>query len=431
MGRQFVRISLGGVKDEAEIRGHRRTYVGAMPGKIIQALKQAGTNNPIFVLDEIDKLGSDFRGDPSSAMLEVLDPEQNSAFRDHYLNLDFDLSNVMFLATANVLESIPQALRDRMEVIQLSGYSEEEKHIIARKYLVRKQMEENGVTERHIEFKDDGLKEIISKYTREAGLRNLEREVGSVCRKVAREVAEGKDEKHIITAKAVEKLLGPAKYLSDDDLDHNEVGVVTGLAWTQHGGEILYIEASKMKGKGNLTLTGQLGDVMKESATAAMSYVRSHSKELGVDDSAFSEWDIHIHLPAGAIPKDGPSAGITLTTAIVSLLSGIPVRKDVAMTGEVTLLGKVLPIGGLKEKSLAAMRRGIKDVLIPYRNIKDLEEIPEEFRKKLNFIPVKNVYEVLDVALEKKITTLKRTSDAPPSSGEKSRRKSRMVAGAA
>lgn len=429
MGRQFVRVSLGGVKDEAEIRGHRRTYVGAMPGKIIQALKQAGTNNPIFILDEIDKLGSDFRGDPSSAMLEVLDPEQNFAFRDHYLNLDFDLSNVMFLATANVLESIPQALRDRMEVIQLSGYSEEEKQIIARKYLIKKQMEENGITERHAEFKDDGIKTLVSSYTKEAGLRNLEREIGSVCRKIAKDVVLGNDEKVVVTGKVVEKLLGPPRYISEDDLERNEIGVSTGLAWTQFGGEILYIEATKMKGKGALTLTGQLGDVMKESATAAMSYVRSHAKDLGVDESFFSEFDLHLHIPAGAIPKDGPSAGITLTTALVSLISGIPVRKDVAMTGEVTLLGKVLPIGGLKEKSLAAMRHGIKDVLIPFRNIKDLEDIPEEFRKKLNFIPVKNVTEVLDVALEKKISTLKR--DTGHSSGDKTKRKTRMVAGAA
>ncbi|MBK9293739.1 MAG: endopeptidase La [Oligoflexia bacterium] len=429
MGRQFVRISLGGVKDEAEIRGHRRTYVGAMPGKIIQALKQAGTNNPIFVLDEIDKLGSDFRGDPSSAMLEVLDPEQNFAFRDHYVNLDFDLSNVMFLATANILENIPQALRDRMEVIQLSGYSEEEKQIIAKKYLIKKQTEENGISERHIEFKDDGIKSLISNYTKEAGLRNLEREIGSVCRKVAKQVAQGDDSKVVVTAKIVEKLLGPAKFLDEDDLEKNEVGVSTGLAWTQFGGEILYIEATKMKGKGALTLTGQLGDVMKESATAAMSYVRSHAKELGVDESLFSEFDLHLHIPAGAIPKDGPSAGITLTTALVSLLTGIAVRKDVAMTGEITLTGKVLPIGGLKEKSLAAMRHGIKDICIPFRNIKDLEDIPEEFRKKLNFIPVKSITEVLDVALEKKISTLKR--EAPSGSGDKSRKKARMVAGAA
>ncbi len=430
MGRQFVRISLGGVKDEAEIRGHRRTYVGAMPGRIIQGLKQAGTNNPIFVLDEIDKLGSDFRGDPSSAMLEVLDPEQNNTFRDHYINLDFDLSNVMFLATANVLETIPQALRDRMEVIQLSGYSEEEKFIIAKKYLIRKQMEENGVSEKFIEFKEDGLKKVISQYTREAGLRNLEREIGGLCRKVAREIAQGNNEKWVITAKVVEKFLGPAKFLREDDLDRNEVGVATGLAWTQFGGEILYIEATRMKGKGAMILTGQLGDVMKESATAALTFARSHAKELGLEENFFSENDIHVHIPAGAIPKDGPSAGITMATALISLLTSNPVRKDVAMTGEVTLLGKVLPIGGLKEKSLAAMRQGVKDVIIPFRNVKDLEEIPEEFRKKLNFIPVKNLSEVLSVALERKIAPLKSVDDKPSVSGHKNR-KNRVVAGAA
>lgn len=432
MGRQFVRISLGGVKDEAEIRGHRRTYVGAMPGRIVQGLKQAGTNNPIFVLDEIDKLGSDFRGDPSSAMLEVLDPEQNNTFRDHYINLDFDLSNVMFLATANVLDTIPQALRDRMEIIQLAGYSEEEKFIIAKKYLIRKQMEENGITDKHIEFKEDGLKKVIASYTREAGLRNLEREIGGLCRKVAREIAQGNNEKWIITAKVVEKMLGPPKFLREDDLDRNEIGVATGLAWTQFGGEILYIEATKMKGKGGMILTGQLGDVMKESATAALSFARSHARELGIDENFFSENEIHVHIPAGAIPKDGPSAGITMATALISLLTNNPIRKDVAMTGEVTLLGKVLPIGGLKEKSLAAMRQGVKDIIIPFRNVKDLEEIPEEFRKKLNFIPVKNLSEVLTVALERKIAPLKSLTDKSSSSvGGHNKRKNRIVAGAA
>ncbi len=434
MSREFVRISLGGVKDEAEIRGHRRTYVGAMPGRIVQGLKQAGTNNPIFVLDEIDKLGSDFRGDPSSAMLEVLDPEQNNTFRDHYINLDFDLSNVMFLATANVLDTIPQALRDRMEIIQLAGYSEEEKLIIAKKYLVRKQMDENGVSDKNIEFKDDGLKRIISSYTREAGLRNLEREIGSVCRKVAREFASGSSEKFIVNAKLVDKFLGPPKFVREDELERNEIGVSTGLAWTQFGGEILYIEATKMKGKSGLILTGQLGDVMKESATAALSYARSHAQELGIDESLFSENEIHVHLPAGAIPKDGPSAGITLATALVSLLTNNAVRKDVAMTGEMTLHGKVLAIGGLKEKSLAAMRQGIKDIIIPYRNVKDLEDVPEEFRKKLNFIPVKTLAEVLSVALEKKVSPIK-TSATPPAAvgdrGSRSNRKGRMVAGAA
>jgi len=334
----------------------------------------------------------------------------------------------MFLATANVLETIPQALRDRMEVIQLSGYSEEEKLIIAKKYLVRKQMEENGVTDKHIEFKDEGLKKVISQYTREAGLRNLEREIGGICRKVAREIAQGNNEKWVVTAKVVEKFFGPPKFLREDDLDRNEIGVATGLAWTQFGGEILYIEATKMKGKGGMILTGQLGDVMKESATAALSFARSHARELGIDENFFSENEIHVHIPAGAIPKDGPSAGITMATALISLLTNNPIRKDVAMTGEVTLLGKVLPIGGLKEKSLAAMRQGVKDVIIPFRNVKDLEEIPEEFRKKLNFIPVKNLSEVLSVALERKIAPLKSLSS---NVGGHNKRKNRIVAGAA
>lgn len=427
MGREFVRISLGGVKDEAEIRGHRRTYVGAMPGRIIQGLKQAKTNNPVFVLDEIDKLGSDFRGDPSSAMLEVLDPEQNFAFRDHYINLDFDLSNVMFLATGNVLDSIPQALRDRMEVIQLSGYGEEEKLIIAKKHLVDKQISENGITKEHIEFTDEGLQKIISSYTREAGLRNLEREVGSVCRKVARKIAEGTKSKTTINGKEVEKLLGAPKYLPEDELEKNEVGVATGLAWTQFGGDIMFLEATKMKGKGGLTLTGQLGDVMKESATAALSFARANAKALGINEDVFAQNDIHIHFPAGAIPKDGPSAGITIATAIISLLTNNPVRKDIAMTGEVTLLGKVLPIGGLKEKSLAAMRHGISEIIIPFRNVKDLEDIADEYKKDLNFIPVKTLAEVLHVALEKKIVPRGKSG----SSDKGGRRKGRMVAGAA
>jgi len=428
MGREFVRISLGGVKDEAEIRGHRRTYVGAMPGRIIQALKQAKTNNPIFVLDEIDKLGSDFRGDPSAAMLEVLDPEQNHAFRDHYINLDFDLSNVMFLATANMADTIPQALRDRMEVIQLSGYTENDKLTIAKKHLIKKQIEENGITDKAIEFTDDGIRRIIEGYTREAGLRNLEREIGGVCRKVARLMAEGRGEKTVIDGKTVERLLGAPKFIREDDLERNEVGVVNGLAWTSFGGELLHVEATKMKGKGHLTLTGQLGDVMKESATAALSWARAHSHELGIADDFFETHDFHVHIPAGAVPKDGPSAGITMTTAMISLFTGIPARRDVAMTGEVTLTGKVLPIGGLKEKSLAALRQGIKDIIIPYRNVKDLEDIPDEFRKKLNFIPVKSITEVFDVALEKKVhMKVHLPSGAVAGRGKKAR----IVAGAA
>ncbi len=399
MGREFVRISLGGVKDEAEIRGHRRTYVGALPGRIIQGLKQAGTNNPVFMLDEIDKLGNDFRGDPASGLLEVLDPEQNFAFRDHYLNVPYDLSRVMFLATGNVLETIPPALRDRMEIIQLPGYTEEEKIKIAQSYLIKKQIHENGITEKHIDFLEQGIKIIATDYTREAGLRNLERSIATICRKVARRVAEGNEEKVIVDKAMAAKLLGPASYVKEDEQEKDEIGISTGLAWTQFGGEILYIEATMMKGKGNITLTGQLGDVMKESAQAAMGFIRSHAQDYGVDESLFSKVDIHVHIPAGSIQKDGPSAGITLATAILSKLTNIPVRKDIAMTGEITLTGKVLPIGGLKEKSLAAMRHGIKTIIIPEKNKKDLEDIPEEYRQKLQFIFVKTLEDVLAVAL--------------------------------
>lgn len=397
-GREFVRISLGGVKDESEIRGHRRTYVGAMPGRFIQAMKQAKTSNPVIMLDEIDKLGSDYKGDPSSALLEVLDPEQNGSFRDHYLNVSYDLSNVMFVATANVLENIPGPLRDRMEVINLSGYTQEEKVEISKKYLIPKQMEENGITQDHIAFHDEGVKAVIDGFTREAGLRNLERQIGSVCRKVAKKVASTKWDKTTIMAQTVEELLGPALYTREDSKEFDEIGVATGLAWTAAGGEILYIEATKMKGKG-VTLTGQLGDVMRESAQAAFGYIRSHSHELGIDDQMFEENEIHIHLPAGAIPKDGPSAGITLATTIVSILTGTHISKDIAMTGEITLTGKVLPVGGVKEKALAAMRMGINTIIIPWKNQKDVLEIPEHLRKKLNFIPVKNFKEVLEVAL--------------------------------
>lgn len=401
MGREFVRISLGGVKDEAEIRGHRRTYVGAMPGRIVQGLKQAGTNNPIFVLDEIDKLGSDYRGDPSAALLEVLDPEQNNTFRDHYLNLPFDLTNVMFIATCNVLESIPSALRDRMEVIQLAGYTEEEKYSIAKKYLIPKQIQENGLKPPQIEFTDAAVKAIIANYTREAGLRNLDRYVGAVCRKTARMVAEGKEEKTTISPEVVSKMLGPAVFIREDEQEKSEVGIATGLAWTAVGGEILYVETNTMKGKGGITLTGQLGDVMKESAQAALGLIRSRAVDYGIDEDFFANHEIHVHFPQGAVPKDGPSAGITMATAIISRLTGVPIRKDVAMTGEITLTGRVLPIGGLKEKALAAMRHGIKTVIIPERNRKDLDDIPEEFRDALTFVPVKTLDEVLEVALEK------------------------------
>ncbi len=399
LGREFLRISLGGVKDEAEIRGHRRTYVGAMPGKIIQGLKQVKSKNPILMLDEIDKLGNDFRGDPSAALLEVLDPEQNNTFRDHYLNLPFDLSNVMFLATANVLETIPPALRDRMEIIQLSGYTEDEKLKIAKQYLLPKQIKENGINDKQIEVTDAGLVYTIENYTREAGLRNLERLIGTLCRKVARKVAEGEKEKTKVTPEVVAKFLGPAMYSREDQQDRDEVGISTGLAWTQAGGEILYIETSMSKGKGGVTLTGQMGDVMKESASTAWSYIRGNGHRYGVDDKACAEHDVHLHIPAGAIPKDGPSAGIAMATAIVSRLTGNPVRRDFAMTGEMTLTGKVLPIGGLKEKALAAMRHGITKIIIPWKNQKDLEDIAEEYRNKLEFFPVKHIDEVLQFAL--------------------------------
>lgn len=397
-GREFVRISLGGVKDESEIRGHRRTYVGAMPGRFIQAMKQCKTINPIILLDEIDKLGSDFKGDPASAMLEVLDPEQNCTFRDNYLNISYDLSKIMFIATANVLEQIPGPLRDRMEIINLAGYSQEEKVQISKKYLIPKQMDEHGINDEHIEFTDEGVEAVIAGYTREAGLRNLERQVGALCRKVAKKIASGHHGKTHIFSSTVEELLGPPYYSREDSNEYDEIGVATGLAWTAAGGEILHIEATKMKGRG-ITLTGQLGDVMKESAHAAMGFIRSHAADLGIDEKFFEENEIHIHLPAGAIPKDGPSAGITLATVITSLLTGSYISKDIAMTGEITLTGKVLPVGGIKEKALAAMRAGIQTIIIPWKNQKDILEIPAQYRKKLNFIPVKNIQEVLSIAL--------------------------------
>lgn len=412
LGREFVRISLGGVKDEAEVRGHRRTYVGALPGRIVQGMKQAGTNNPVFVLDEIDKLGSDFRGDPSAALLEVLDPEQNFSFRDHYLNVPLDLSNVMFIATCNMLETIPSALRDRMEVIQLSGYTEEEKFFISRKYLIPKQTVENGIKDSQIEFTETGVQSIVSNYTREAGLRNLERQIATVCRKTARLVAEGKKEKTLITPEQVSKFLGPAVYTREDEQERDEVGIATGLAWTSVGGEILYVETVSTKGKGSITLTGQLGDVMKESAQAALGLIRWRAKDFGLDDEVFTTTDLHVHFPQGAIPKDGPSAGITMASAIISRLTNIPIRKDVAMTGEITLTGRVLPIGGLKEKALAAMRHGIKTIIIPEKNKKDLEDIPEEYRNHLTFVPVKTIDDVLNVVLTEKLPGLqdKRTT---------------------
>lgn len=425
MGREYFRVALGGVKDEAEIRGHRRTYVGAMPGKVIQAMRQVKTSNPVIVLDEIDKLGSDFRGDPSAAMLEVLDPEQNSTFRDNYLNVDFDLSNVLFIATANVLENIPPALRDRMEVIQISGYTENDKLLITKKHIISRQIEQNGIAENNIKFTDEGINYLISHYTREAGLRNLEREVGSICRKVAKMVVLGESNFIEINATTVPELLGPPRYLRDEKLDDSQVGVVTGLAWTQAGGEVLYVEALKYKGRGNLVLTGQLGDVMKESAHAAMAYARAHAEQLGIAEDFFEKWDVHVHLPAGAIPKDGPSAGITLTTALVSLMTDTPVRHDIAMTGEVTLQGRVLPVGGIREKCLAALTQGINDVIIPFANQKDLADIPKDFKDKMNFILAENLDEVFAVAFDKNVKSSKKQH------GPKTGRKGKSPAAAA
>lgn len=401
MGREYFRIALGGVKDEAEIRGHRRTYVGAMPGKVIQALRQAKTRNPVIVLDEIDKMASDFRGDPASAMLEVLDPEQNSTFRDNYLNVDFDLSNVLFIATANVVENIPAALRDRMEMISIPGYTENDKLLITKKHLINRQIEANGITSENIKFTDEGIKFLIAGYTREAGLRNLEREVGSVCRKVAKNVVMGEKMFFEINPTTVSELMGPPRFMREDKMLESNVGVVQGLAWTQAGGEVLLIEALKMKGKGSMMLTGQLGDVMKESAHAAMSYSKAHMEELGIPAEFFEKFDVHVHLPAGAIPKDGPSAGITLTTALVSLMTNTPVRNDIAMTGEVTLQGRVLPVGGIREKCLAALNLGITNIIIPLANAKDLEDIPPVFKEKINFILAENLDEVFAVAFEK------------------------------
>ncbi len=399
MGRKYFRISLGGVKDEAEIRGHRRTYVGAMPGKIVQALKQCGTRNPVFVLDEIDKLGSDFRGDPSAAMLEVLDPEQNATFRDNYLNVDFDLSKVLFIATANVLENIPAALRDRMEIIHLSGYTENEKLEIAIAHVVRKQLENNGVSEDQCRFTSDSIAYLISHYTREAGLRNLEREIGSVCRKIAKHIVMGELKSVTVTKEKIIEYLGAPRFLREDRLDEDTIGVSTGLAWTQAGGEVLFVEALGMKGKGGVTLTGQMGDVMKESATAAVSYARAHAEQLGIVGDWFENHHIHIHLPAGAVPKDGPSAGIAMATAIIGLITEVPTNRDVAMTGEVTLTGRVLPIGGVKEKCLAAYAHGVKTVILPMANQKDISDIPDEIRNKLKFIFVEHLDEVLHIAL--------------------------------
>lgn len=399
MGREFVRISLGGVRDEAEIRGHRRTYIGALPGRIIQSLKKAGTNNPVFMLDEIDKLGMDFRGDPSSALLEVLDPEQNNTFSDHYLEVNFDLSKVMFIATANYQDPIPPALKDRMEILDFSGYIEDEKINIAKRHLIPKQLEEHGLKDEGITMDVTGIKELIRSYTREAGVRNLEREIANVFRKVARNYIEKGVKKVKITRKRVNEYLGAPRFYSEIAERTTKPGVVTGLAWTAAGGDILFVEISKMRGKGNLTLTGQLGDVMKESATAALTYVRSHTDVLGIPDDFHEKTDLHVHVPAGAIPKDGPSAGVSMYTALVSLLTGVPVNEGVAMTGEITLRGNVLPIGGVKEKVTAAHRSGIKTIILPDHNRKDLEDIPEHIKADLEFHFAKEMMDVIEVAI--------------------------------
>ncbi|MGH9458473.1 MAG: endopeptidase La [Thermoanaerobaculia bacterium] len=400
LDRKFVRISLGGVRDEAEIRGHRRTYVGALPGRIVQAINQAQTSNPVFMLDEVDKIGADYRGDPSSALLEVLDPEQNFSFRDHYLGVAYDLSNVMFIVTANVLETIQPAFLDRMEVIRLSGYTDEEKVMIAKRHLIPKQLDENGIAESNVTWTDSGISRIITGYTKEAGLRNLEREIGTISRKIAVEVAEGKaKEAYRITENAVEKYLGPMKHFAEELLERDQVGVATGLAWTAVGGDILFIEAIAVRGKGKLQLTGQLGEVMKESAQAALTYARAHAEEQGISTDFFESHDIHIHVPAGAIPKDGPSAGITITAAIISVITGRPVRRNVAMTGEVTLRGEVLPIGGVKEKVLAARAAKINTVILPKLNERDLVEVPEPIKRDMKFYFVDHIEDVLKIAL--------------------------------
>lgn len=418
MGRQFGRISLGGMRDEAEIRGHRRTYVGAMPGRIVQGIKQAGTKNPVFILDEVDKLGADFRGDPSSALLEVLDPEQNHSFRDHYLNLPFDLSNVMFIATANLVDPIPMALRDRMEIITLSGYTQEEKVEICHRFLIPKQLEENGVSKEHVSMNDEALHMLIEQYTKEAGLRNLERELASIFRKAAKKVAEGSKDKTKVRMDNLHKLLGPPKFIPEGEQEKNEVGVATGLAWTATGGEILFVEATLMRGRGTLTLTGHLGDVMKESARAALSYARSRAKELGIKETIFKARDIHIHVPAGAIPKDGPSAGVTMATALISALVKRPVHRKIAMTGEITLRGHVLAVGGIKEKVLAAKRSKITTILIPENNQKDIEEIPPHYLEGIKIIPVSTMKDVISKALTTK--TGGREKSSPPTKNRRS-----------
>ena len=415
MGRKFHRISLGGMRDEAEIRGHRRTYIGAMPGRIVQGLKTVSSNNPIFMMDEIDKIGSDYRGDPSSALLEVLDPEQNFEFSDHYMNLPLDLSKVMFITTANMTDTIPGPLLDRMEVIRLSGYTQEEKVVIARRYLLPRQIKQNGLKENHLKLTDETLQYIVTHYTHEAGLRNLEREIGKVCRKIARKIAEGGKGPYAVSERNLDTYLGPPKNIPESEMETlDQPGLVTGLAWTEVGGELLQIEVNLMPGKGKLTLTGQLGDVMKESAQAALTYCRSRSVELKVAEDYFDKIDIHIHVPAGAIPKDGPSAGITIATALYSAIIQEKVVTHLAMTGEVTLRGRVLPIGGLKEKALAALRAGVTKVIIPFHNKKDLTEIPKDIRDKMEFFPVKDMDEVVRIALGRSAKATRAAKAAKP-----------------
>ncbi len=409
LGREFVRMSLGGIRDEAEIRGHRRTYVGAMPGRIIQGIRRAGSNNPVFMMDEVDKIGADFRGDPSSALLEVLDPEQNDTFRDHYLGVPYDLSKVMFITTANLLDPIQPAFRDRMEIIRIAGYTEEEKLQIAQRYLVPKQIQQNALNEKRIKITRGAIKKIISFYTREAGVRNLEREIATVCRKVARKVAEGKKSQTIINTRNLERYLGPHKVFKDQLLTDDQIGVTTGVAWTASGGEILFVEAIRVSGKGNLSLTGSLGDVMKESAQAALSFARAHTKDFNIDEKLFSKNDFHIHVPEGAIPKDGPSAGVTMATSLISVCTDRKIKRDVAMTGEITLRGNVLPVGGIKEKVLAARRAGVKTVILPKANQKDLIDIPKQVRKELKFVFVDHISEVLDYALVGTAQGIKKT----------------------